>query len=201
EKYKDELLCKDNDFNNYDEVIKINLSELQPAVNGPFTPDLRHELGESIKEKCDKNDWPVKLSASLIGSCTNSSYEDLTRVASLVQQAHQNNLQFQVPFLVTPGSEQIRATIERDGILNILEEAGAKVLANGCGPCIGQWKRTDTPKGVPNSIVTSFNRNFSKRNDGNPLTHAFVTSPEICTVLAYAGRLDFNPETDTINNI
>lgn len=181
----------------YDSIIEINLSDLQPHVNGPFTPDLGHpisQLGASAK----KAGWPNAVSAGLIGSCTNSSYEDLSRSASLVEQATAAGLKFPVPFNVTPGSEQVRATIARDGLLTTFEKAGATVLANACGPCIGQWNRTDVPSGTPNSIVTSYNRNFSKRNDGNAGTHAFVTSPEITTALTIAGRLDFNPLTDSL---
>jgi aconitate hydratase len=181
----------------YDQVLEINLSELKPHVNGPFTPDLGHpidKLGESAK----KNNWPLAVSAGLIGSCTNSSYEDITRSASLVKQAAAAGLKFKVPYHVTPGSETVRATIERDGLTKTFQEAGATVLANACGPCIGQWNRKDVESGVPNSIVTSYNRNFAKRNDGNPGTHAFVTSPELVTALTIAGRLDFNPITDSI---
>lgn len=183
----------------FDEVIEINLSELQPHINGPFTPDRAFPIGEfgkAVKE----NGWPVELSNALIGSCTNSSYEDISRSASIVKTALKNHLKVKSPFNITPGSEQIRYTIERDGFIGLFEEAGGTVLANACGPCIGQWMRTDIDKEKPNSIVTSFNRNFAKRNDGNPNTHAFVASPEIVTALAFAGRLDFNPLTDTIKN-
>lgn len=145
-----------------------------------------------------KNNWPDKVSAALIGSCTNSSYEDMDRCASLAKQAAAAGLKIKAPFLVTPGSEQIRATIARDGQIAAFEAVGATVLANACGPCIGQWDRQDMKPGTPNSIVTSYNRNFSKRNDGNAGTHAFVTSPEYTTVLAFAGRLSFDPEKDTI---
>lgn len=170
----------------YDSVIEINLSELQPHVNGPFTPDLGHAIAD-LGAAASKAGWPNAVSAGLIGSCTNSSYEDLSRSASLVQQAVAAGLKFPVPFNVTPGSEQVRATIARDGILETFEKAGATVLANACGPCIGQWNRNDLPAGTPNSIVTSYNRNFSKRNDGNAKTHAFVASPELTTVLTIAG--------------
>jgi len=145
-----------------------------------------------------KNKWPEKISATLIGSCTNSSYQDMDRCADLVKQAKEAGLKCTVPFLVTPGSEQIRATIARDGQIDTFEAAGATVLANACGPCIGQWDRQDVPMGTPNSIVTSYNRNFSKRNDGNPATHCFVTSPELTTMMAIAGSLSFNPMTDSL---
>eukprot|EP00177_Eucheuma_denticulatum_P003007 GFKZ01005408.1.p1 GENE.GFKZ01005408.1~~GFKZ01005408.1.p1 ORF type:complete len:777 (-),score=118.82 GFKZ01005408.1:990-3320(-) len=181
----------------YDQVIEINLSELEPHVNGPFTPDLAHPLSK-FKEEVAKNGWPNELSAGLIGSCTNSSYEDMTRAASVVKQALAHGLKSKSVFNITPGSEQVRATISRDGILETFTEAGGTVLANACGPCIGQWNRSDVPKGTPNSIITSFNRNFSQRNDGNPNTHAFVASPEIVTAMSIAGSLDFNPATDSL---
>jgi len=193
--YKDML--RPDEGCEYDQVIEIDLDTLQPGINGPFTPDLWHtmdKLGDTAREK----GWPVEITASLIGSCTNSSYEDMTRSVDLCRQATKAGLKFKVPFLVTPGSEQVRATIARDGITKDFETAGATVLANACGPCIGQWDRQDVPHGTPNSIVTSYNRNFTKRNDGNPQTHAFVTSPDIATVLAFAGTLDFNPESDSI---
>lgn len=182
----------------YDQIIEIDLNTLRPMVNGPFTPDLANTVGEALAKSSEKNGWPTKLSAGLIGSCTNSSYEDLSRSAELTQQALDAGLKFKVPYYVTPGSEQVRATIRRDGILNPFEEAGGKVLANACGPCIGQWNRTDVEMGEKNSIFTSYNRNFAKRNDGNPATHAFVTSPEIVTVCSIAGTTTFNPETDTL---
>jgi len=181
----------------YDQIIEINLSELEPQINGPFTPDLAHglsEFGEAVKQ----HSWPSKLSAGLIGSCTNSSYEDMTRAASVAKQALAAGIKAKVPFAITPGSEQIRATIERDGLIEIFEKVGGTVLANACGPCIGQWKRTEVQKGEANSIVTSFNRNFAARNDANPATHAFVTSPEIVTAFSIAGDLTFNPEKDTL---
>lgn len=181
----------------YDELVEINLSELEPHINGPFTPDLAHPLSK-LKAAVEKNAWPETLSAGLIGSCTNSSYEDMTRSASVVKQALSHGIKTASNFNITPGSEQVRATISRDGILETFTEAGGTVLANACGPCIGQWNRTDVPKGTPNSIVTSFNRNFSQRNDGNPQTHAFVASPEIVTAMAIAGSLKFNPITDTL---
>jgi len=192
--YRD-LLVPDEDCV-YDQLIEIDLDTLVPHINGPFTPDLAHTM-DQVGAAADTNGWPKDITASLIGSCTNSSYEDMTRAVELTKQALDAGLKFKVPFLVTPGSEQVRATIKRDGIVDTFEEAGATVLANACGPCIGQWDRQEH-KDVPNSIVTSYNRNFSKRNDGNPKTHAFVTSPDICTVLAFAGKLDFNPATDSL---
>eukprot|EP01083_Nonionella_stella_P028853 79519_1 len=200
DKYKYEYLNPDEGVQ-YDEVFTIDLSELTPAVNGPATPDRRNTLGNEIRESATANGWPLKVSASLIGSCTNSSYEDMARCASLVSQAKENGLSLKCPFFVSPGSEQVRATIQRDGIQDVLESVGAIVLSNSCGPCIGQWNRptSDTyDPAVPNTIVTSFNRNFAKRNDGNPNTNAFVTSPETCTVLAFSGDLSFNPATDSI---
>lgn len=181
----------------YDQLIEINLSELEPHINGPFTPDLAHPLSK-FSETIDKEGWPSDLTVGLIGSCTNSSYEDMSRSASVVRQALNKGLKSKSIFNITPGSEQVRATIERDGILETFEAAGGTVLANACGPCIGQWNREDVPKGTPNSIITSFNRNFSMRNDGNPKTHAFVASPEIVTAMSLAGDLKFNPETDML---
>eukprot|EP00742_Colponemidia_sp_Colp-10_P001871 GILJ01002001.1.p1 GENE.GILJ01002001.1~~GILJ01002001.1.p1 ORF type:complete len:793 (-),score=162.60 GILJ01002001.1:240-2294(-) len=181
----------------YDQVIEINLNELEPHVNGPFTPDLAHPLTE-FASAVKQNSWPDDLRVALIGSCTNSSYEDMSRAASLAKQAAAAGLKCKIPFNITPGSEQIRATIARDGLLDTFEKVGATVLANACGPCIGQWNRKDTQLGESNSIVTSYNRNFSKRNDGNPATHCFVTSPEITTAMAFAGRLSFNPATDEL---
>jgi len=181
----------------YDELLEINLSELKPMINGPFTPDLAHTL-DKIGDNARKAGWPLDVSASLIGSCTNSSYEDMTRAVELTRQAHAAGLKFKVPFLVTPGSEQVRATIVRDGILADFEKAGATVLANACGPCIGQWDREEAKREEKNTIVTSYNRNFAKRNDGNVNTHAFVTSPDVATVMGFSGTLDFNPATDSI---
>jgi len=182
----------------YDELIEINLDELEPHVNGPFTPDRAwpiSELGKAAKE----NNWPVEVEVGLIGSCTNSSYEDMTRAASVAHQAKEKNLKAKSEYTVTPGSEQVRYTVERDGILKDFEDIGGVVLANACGPCIGQWARhRHGDEDEPNTIVTSFNRNFAKRNDGNPKTHAFVASPDMVTALALAGRLDFNPITDTL---
>ncbi|PAW93194.1 aconitate hydratase [Mucilaginibacter sp. MD40] len=183
----------------FDQVIEINLSELEPHVNGPFTPDLAwpiSKFAQAVKE----NNWPATLEVGLIGSCTNSSYEDITRSASIAQQAIDKGLATKAEFTITPGSEQVRYTVERDGYLNTFAQMGGVVLANACGPCIGQWARhTDDPT-RKNSIITSFNRNFAKRQDGNPNTHAFVASPEIVTAFAIAGDLTFNPLTDTLTN-
>lgn len=183
----------------FDEVIEINLSELEPHINGPFTPDLAtpvSRFASLVKEK----GWPEKLEVGLIGSCTNSSYEDLTRAASLARQALSKNLVAKAAFTITPGSEQVRYTAERDGILEVFEKLGGTVLANACGPCIGQWTRHGADKQEKNSIMTSFNRNFAKRNDGNPNTHGFVASPEIVTAFSIAGTLAFNPLTDSLVN-
>jgi len=183
----------------FDQVIEINLSELEPHVNGPFTPDLAWPLSKfaaAVKE----NGWPAKLEVGLIGSCTNSSYEDISRAASLAQQAVDKKLVAKSEYTITPGSEQVRFTVERDGFLNIFESMGGVVLANACGPCIGQWARHGAEKQEKNSIITSFNRNFAKRADGNPNTHSFVASPEIVTAMAIAGDLTFNPMTDTLTN-
>lgn len=182
----------------FDEVIEINLSELEPHVNGPFTPDLAWPLSK-FAQAVRENDYPAKLEVGLIGSCTNSSYEDITRAASVAKQALDKKLKAKSEFTVTPGSEQVRYTVERDGYLQTFEAIGGVVLANACGPCIGQWDRHNNPD-KKNSIITSFNRNFAKRNDGNPLTHAFVASPEIVTAFAIAGDLTFNPMTDVIVN-
>ena len=183
----------------YDEVIEINLSGLEPHINGPFTPDLATPVS-LMKEKAKENDWPVKVSVGLIGSCTNSSYEDISRASSIAQQAVDKGLKAKSDFTITPGSEQVRFTIDRDGYIDIFENMGGKVFANACGPCIGQWARPGMDKGEKNTIVHSFNRNFSKRNDGNPNTHAFVTSPELVTAIAISGRLDFDPINDTLTN-
>ncbi|SAM03513.1 hypothetical protein [Absidia glauca] len=181
----------------YDELIEINLDTLEPHINGPFTPDLATPLSK-FKETLKKNDWPQELKVGLIGSCTNSSYEDMARSASLAQQAADHGTKVKSQFTITPGSEQIRATIERDGIMQVLTDAGGVVLANACGPCIGQWDRKDIKKGDKNSIITSYNRNFTGRNDANPATHAFVASPEIVTAMTLAGDLTFNPLTDSL---
>ena len=182
----------------YDEVIDIDLSALRPMINGPHSPDRAHRVGAEVGEQARSNDWPIAVSAALIGSCTNSSYEDLTRAASIARQAAAHGITCATELLITPGSEQTRATIERDGILADLEAVGATVLANACGPCIGQWSRPESATGVPNSIVNSFNRNFPKRNDGSANTFSFVTSPDTVMAIALSGRLDFDPVTDTL---
>ena len=185
----------------FDQVIEINLSELGPLLNGPFTPDLSTTVGSEMTEKANSNDWPLTVEWGLIGSCTNSSYEDLSRASSIAQQAIDKGLKTKAEFGINPGSEQVRYTAERDGILQIFENLDAKIFTNACGPCIGQWARYSDPKNAPkNSIVHSFNRNFAKRADGNPNTHAFVASPEITAAIAIAGRLDFNPLKDKLIN-
>jgi aconitate hydratase len=183
----------------FDEVIEINLSELEPHLNGPFTPDLATPISK-MKEEAAKNGWPTKVEVGLIGSCTNSSYEDIARSASLAKQAADKNLKTKAQFNITPGSEQVRYTIERDGFISIFDKIGANVFANACGPCIGMWDRAGADKAEKNTIVHSFNRNFAKRADGNPNTFAFVASPELVTALAIAGDLTFNPLTDTLTN-
>jgi aconitate hydratase len=183
----------------YDRVIELDLDTLEPHINGPFTPDLATPLSQFAAE-VEKNGWPSDLRAGLIGSCTNSSYEDMTRSASLCKQATEKGIKAKSQFIITPGSEQVRATIERDGIIAEFSKVGGLVLANACGPCIGQWNRTDIQKGEKNSIITSYNRNFTARNDGNPGTHAFVASPEIVTAFSIAGSLKFNPLKDTLKN-
>ncbi len=184
----------------FDQVIEIDLSELAPHINGPFTPDLATVVGE-MNQIATKNDWPLDVEWGLIGSCTNSSYEDLSRAASIAKQAVDKGLETKAQFGINPGSEQVRFTAERDGLLSIFEDLDATIFTNACGPCIGQWARYSDPKNAPkNSIVHSFNRNFAKRADGNPNTHAFVTSPEMVAAIAISGRLDFNPITDTLTN-
>ena len=183
----------------FDQVIEINLSELEPHVNGPFTPDLAWPISK-FAAAVRENGWPAKLDVGLIGSCTNSSYEDISRAASLAQQAVDKKLVAKSEYTITPGSEQVRFTVARDGFLDTFDKMGGVVLANACGPCIGQWARHGAEKQEKNSIITSFNRNFAKRADGNPNTHAFVASPEIVTALAIAGDLTFNPLTDTLTN-
>lgn len=183
----------------YDKLIEINLSELEPHVNGPFTPDLALPLS-TLKDQVSANQWPDELSAGLIGSCTNSSYEDMTRAASLIEQARARGIQMKSPLIVSPGSEQIRATMERDGILEQFQSVDATMLANACGPCCGSWQRDDMPKGTKNSILTSYNRNFTGRNDSNPATHGFVSSPELVVALSYAGKLSFDPRTDSLTD-
>ncbi|MCB1270438.1 MAG: aconitate hydratase [Microthrixaceae bacterium] len=183
----------------YDQVITIDLDTLAPHINGPATPDLARPVGE-LGAEARENGWPMEPSAALVGSCTNSSYEDITRAASILRKAAADGLKVKTPLLITPGSEQVRATIERDGLLEVFEAAGATVLANACGPCIGQWSRPESITSEPNTIVTSYNRNFPKRNDGSPNTLAFVTSPETVVALALAGTLDFDPLHDTLTN-
>ena len=189
----------DSPENYFDQVIDINLSELKPHLNGPFTPDLATPVSE-IGDKAKENDWPLKVDWGLIGSCTNSSYEDLTRAASIAKQAIDKNLITKSDFGINPGSEQVRFTAERDGILKIFEDLDATIFTNACGPCIGQWDRSDLKGQEKNTIVHSFNRNFSKRADGNPNTHAFVGSPEIVAAIAIAGKLDFDPTKDKLIN-
>jgi len=188
-----------NPENYFDQVIEINLSELEPHVNGPFTPDLATPISE-MREKANKHDWPMKVEWGLIGSCTNSSYEDISRAASIAAQAISKGLKPAAEFGINPGSELVRYTIERDGFIKTFEDLGTKIFTNACGPCIGQWSRSGADKKEKNTIVHSFNRNFSKRNDGNPNTHAFVTSPEMVAALAISGDLGFNPITDTLTN-
>ncbi len=183
----------------FDQLIEINLSDLEPHVNGPFTPDRGTPISE-LKAEANKNEWPLKIEWGLIGSCTNSSYEDMSRAASIAAQAIEKGLTPKAEFGINPGSEQIRFTIERDGIIGTFEKIGTKVFTNACGPCIGQWDRAGADKQEKNTIIHSFNRNFSKRADGNPNTHAFVTSPEMVAALAIAGTLEFNPLTDTLTN-
>ena len=196
---KADLEVYDNPEKFYDDVIEIDLSLLEPHVNGPFTPDLATPISE-LGEKARKENWPLKLDVGLIGSCTNSSYEDLSRAASIAKQASDKNITVKSDFTITPGSEQVRFTVERDGILDDFIKIGGTVLANACGPCIGQWDRDGADKNEKNSIITSFNRNFAKRADGNPNTHGFVASPEIVTAMSIAGSLEFNPLKDGIIN-
>ena len=185
----------------FDEVIEINLDDLKPHINGPFSPDLATRAGEEMLEKAQANDWPLNVEWGLIGSCTNSSYEDLSRASSIAKQAFEKGVVAKADFGINPGSEQVRYTAERDGLLQNFEDLGAKIFTNACGPCIGQWGRYSDPKNAPkNTIVHSFNRNFAKRADGNPKTHAFVTSPEMVAAIAISGRLDFDPTTDTLTN-
>ncbi len=203
EKYHNELTADNEVFINpekyFDEVIEINLNELEPHLNGPFTPDLAWPVSK-MKEAVKEKNYPDNISVALIGSCTNSSYEDIDRAASIARQAMSRGLYAKSQFTITPGSEQVRATIERDGQLKVLTDFGGLVLANACGPCIGMWKRMDIKTGEKNTIVTSFNRNFAKRNDGNPDTLAFVASPELVTALSIAGSLSFDPRTDELIN-
>ncbi|GIY29043.1 aconitate hydratase, mitochondrial [Caerostris darwini] len=196
DEYASNLLTPDSGCH-YDKVIEINLDELEPHINGPFTPDLAHPISQ-LGKAAKANNWPLDIRVGLIGSCTNSSYEDMSRAASLAKQALDHGLKSKSKFTVTPGSEQIRATIERDGQAKIFRDFNGVVLANACGPCIGQWDRKDVKKGEKNTIVSSYNRNFTGRNDANPATHAFVTSPELVVALSIAGTLDFNPLTDEL---
>jgi aconitate hydratase len=188
-----------NPSNYFDQVIEINLSELEPHVNGPFTPDLATPISK-LKEAALANGWPTKISVGLLGSCTNSSYEDISRAVSLAKQVSSKNLKSKSEYLINPGSEQIRYTIKRDGFLDVFDQIGAKVFTNACGPCIGMWDRMGAEKQEKNTIIHSFNRNFAKRADGNPNTYAFVASPEIVTAMAIAGDLTFNPLTDSLTN-
>jgi aconitate hydratase len=181
----------------YDQVVEIDLDQLEPYVNGPFTPDLATPISE-LKNAVEQNGWPLKIEAALIGSCTNSSYEDIARSASIIRNAQAEGVKLATEFYITPGSEQVKETIERDGFAATFTEAGGTMLANACGPCIGQWKRPGAEQKLSNTIMISYNRNFAKRNDGNPNTHSFVVSPEIATAFALAGRMDFNPLTDTL---
>lgn len=191
--------CYDEPEKYFDQVIEIDLNTLEPHLNGPFTPDLATPISK-MKEEAVKNGWPLDVKVGLIGSCTNSSYEDISRAASLAKQAVEKHIKPKSQFTITPGSEQVRFTIERDGFIDTFEKIGANVFANACGPCIGQWSREGAELGEKNTIVHSFNRNFAKRADGNPNTYAFVGSPELVTAIAIAGRLDFNPITDTLTN-
>ena len=191
--------CYEKPEEYFDRVIEIDLSSLEPMLNGPFTPDLATPVSQ-MRERAAKEGWPTDLEYCLIGSCTNSSYEDISRAASIARQANEKGIKAKSQLTVTPGSEQVRFTIERDGFIDTFENMGAKVFANACGPCIGQWARAGAEKQEKNSIVHSFNRNFSKRADGNPNTHAFVASPELVTAIALSGELGFNPLTDTLTN-
>jgi aconitate hydratase len=183
----------------FDQVIEIDLSALEPHLNGPFTPDLATPISK-MKEAAEVHGWPTKIEVGLIGSCTNSSYEDISRAVSLAKQVNEKGLKLKSEFTITPGSEQVRYTIERDGFLSVFDKIGATVFANACGPCIGMWDRMGAEKQEKNTIVHSFNRNFAKRADGNPNTYAFVGSPEMVTAMAIAGDLRFNPLTDTLTN-
>ena len=193
----DEVLSNPTDF--FDEIIEINLSELEPHINGPFTPDKATPVSQ-MKSVAQENDWPTKVEVGLIGSCTNSSYEDLSRAASIARQALEKNIKTKSQLGINPGSEQVRYTAERDGIIEVFEKLESKIFTNACGPCIGQWYRPGEDNTKKNSIIHSFNRNFSKRNDGNPNTHAFVTSPEMVMAVALSGNLDFNPLTDKLTS-
>lgn len=193
-----EVYANPSDY--FDQVIEINLSELEPHLNGPFSPDIATPISK-MKETAEKNGWPTQVEVGLIGSCTNSSYEDISRAASIVKDAIDKKLTAKAEFTITPGSEQVRYTIDRDGYIALFEKIGGKVFANACGPCIGQWARLGAEKQQKNTLVHSFNRNFAKRVDGNPNTHAFVASPELVTALTIAGDLTFNPITDSLTNL
>lgn len=202
DKYK-HLLCADEEVladpqNHYDQVIEIDLDTLEPHIVGPHTPDLARPISK-LEEDAKKNDYPMEVRYALIGSCTNSSYEDIERAADVARQALAHGAKTKIPLMVTPGSEQVYETVKRDGQLDALQKIGAKVLANACGPCIGQWQRDDIKKGEINTIITSYNRNFPKRNDGNPGTHCFIGSPELITAMAFGSSLAFNPLTDAVN--
>src|SRR5690606_5251072 len=184
---------------NFDQVIEINLSELEPHLNGPFTPDLATPVSQ-MKEEAEKNNWPLKVEWGLIGSCTNSSYEDLSRAASIARQAVEKGLTTKAEFGINPGSEQVRYTAERDGLLQTFSDLNATLFTNACGPCIGMWARVGAEREEKNTIVHSFNRNFAKRADGNPNTYAFVACSEMVAAIAIAGDLGFNPMTDTLIN-
>ncbi|KAL3280563.1 hypothetical protein HHI36_003797 [Cryptolaemus montrouzieri] len=196
DKYKNELLTADKNCE-YNKIIEINLDELEPYVNGPYTPDRVNELSK-LGSNAKQHRWPMNISNALIGSCTNSSYEDMSRCASLVKQAMSHGVKAKVPFYITPGSDKVRATMERDGLIKVFTDFGGTVLANACGPCIGQWDRHDIKKGEKNTIICSYNRNFSGRNDLNPGTHSFLASPEIVTAMSMAGTLDFDPTTQEL---
>lgn len=196
EEYREQLLTPEEGCQ-YDQLLEINLSELEPLINGPYTPDLMTPVSQ-LAQRAKENGWPMEIKVGLIGSCTNSSYEDMQRSASIARQALKHGIKAKSKFTITPGSEQVRATITRDGLAQALHDIGGLVLANACGPCIGQWNRKDIKKGEKNTIVNSYNRNFTGRNDANPGTHAFVTSPEIVTALVLGGRLDFNPMSDEL---
>jgi len=204
DKYKAELLTADPDVEKnpekyFSKIIEIDLSTLEPHVVGPHSPDVARPISK-LGADAKKNGYPIELKACLIGSCTNSSYEDIMRIVDVAEQAKALGLKVQTPLLITPGSETIFETIKRDGFVKILQDIGGKVMANACGPCIGQWKREDIKKGDKNSILTSYNRNFPRRNDGNPETHAFIGSPEIVMAMSFAGRLTFNPLQDSLTN-
>ncbi|MDO6803228.1 aconitate hydratase [Wenyingzhuangia sp. 1_MG-2023] len=195
----DEVYANPEEY--FDQVIEINLDELKPHINGPFSPDLASEAGADVRAKAEAEGWPLDVEWGLIGSCTNSSYEDLSRAASIAKQALDKGIEVKADFGINPGSEQVRYTADRDGLLGTFEKLGATIFTNACGPCIGQWARYSDPKNAPkNSIVHSFNRNFAKRADGNPNTHAFVTSPELVAAIAISGRLDFDPTKDSLIN-